>query len=253
MHLWQGETADDVEAIGERLRSTIESIGLGRPAHRIDVTITIEPSDMRQGDTYHYTFRSTAQGLVEEHVYRNLHPMLAKRLDVERLCRFAITRLDSAEDVYLFHGIARSNAKDERLFVAGRSPRPHAAARRSRQNGWLPPAGARLDRRARRDPTIPIPPRRGPATPRQHGHPRRAAALDRASRHLARARAPNGARHSRTRHRGSHRPRDDRRGRRWAPPGGPPRDQPWRSRRGRPPDRPGHRARSSHATSTASR
>ena len=27
MHLWQGETPDDVEAIGERLRSTIESIG----------------------------------------------------------------------------------------------------------------------------------------------------------------------------------------------------------------------------------
>ena len=117
VHLWQGETADDVEAIGERLRSTIESIGLGRPAHRIDVTITIEPSDMRQGNTYHYTFRSTEQGLVEEHVYRNLHPMLAKRLDVERLCRFAITRLDSAEDVYLFLGIARSNAKDERLFA----------------------------------------------------------------------------------------------------------------------------------------
>jgi acetyl-CoA carboxylase carboxyltransferase component len=43
--------------------------------------------------------------------------MLAKRLDIERLCRFEITRLDSAEDVYLFHGVARDNAKDERLFA----------------------------------------------------------------------------------------------------------------------------------------
>ena len=43
--------------------------------------------------------------------------MLAKRLDLERLGRFAITRLDSAEDVYLFHGVAHDNPKDERLFA----------------------------------------------------------------------------------------------------------------------------------------
>ena len=30
---------------------------------------------------------------------------------------FAISRLDSAEDVYLFHGVAHDNPKDERLFA----------------------------------------------------------------------------------------------------------------------------------------
>ena len=160
VHLWQDEIPDDVEAIGEGLRSTIESIGLGRSAHRIDVTITIEPSDMRPGNTYHYTFRSTARDLVEEQVFRNLHPMLAKRLDVERLCRFAITRLDSAEDVYLFHGIAKSNAKDERLFalaeVRDLTPQRDEAGR----TVGFPLLERVLTDVARRDPTIPIPPRR---------------------------------------------------------------------------------------------
>ena len=43
--------------------------------------------------------------------------MLAKRLAIERFGEFALTRLVSAEDVYLFHGVARDNPKDERLFV----------------------------------------------------------------------------------------------------------------------------------------
>jgi acetyl-CoA carboxylase carboxyltransferase component len=46
-----------------------------------------------------------------------MHPMLAKRLNLDRLRHFTITRLDSAEDVYLFHGVARNNPKDERLVA----------------------------------------------------------------------------------------------------------------------------------------
>ena len=49
---------DDVDAVGERLRRTIASTDLGRPAHRVDVTITAEPPDPRPAVTYHYTFRS---------------------------------------------------------------------------------------------------------------------------------------------------------------------------------------------------
>ena len=117
LHLWRDGEPDDVDVVAERLRRTIASTDLGRPAHRIDLTITAEPPDPRPAVTYHYTFRSRDGDLVEDARYRNLHPMLAKRLAIERFGEFALTRLASAEDVYLFHGVARDNPKDERLFV----------------------------------------------------------------------------------------------------------------------------------------
>ena len=43
--------------------------------------------------------------------------MLAKRLDLWRLANFRLERLASAEDVYLFHGVAHDNPKDHRLFA----------------------------------------------------------------------------------------------------------------------------------------
>ncbi len=43
--------------------------------------------------------------------------MLAKRLDLWRLANFPLRRLRSAEDVYVFHGVAHDNPADQRLFA----------------------------------------------------------------------------------------------------------------------------------------
>jgi acetyl-CoA carboxylase carboxyltransferase component len=43
--------------------------------------------------------------------------MMAERLRLWRLGEFELKRLPSAEDVYLYHGVARANPKDERLFA----------------------------------------------------------------------------------------------------------------------------------------
>ena len=43
--------------------------------------------------------------------------MIAERLDLWRLSNFELQRLSSAEDVYLFHAVARQNAKDQRLIA----------------------------------------------------------------------------------------------------------------------------------------
>ena len=48
---------------------------------------------------------------------RGLHPMMGDRLQLWRLREFELERLESAEDVYMFHGVARANARDERLFA----------------------------------------------------------------------------------------------------------------------------------------
>ena len=64
-----------------------------------------------------FTFRRGPTGLVEDEVMRGLHPMMGHRLRLARLREFALDRLGSPEDVYMFHGVARANAKDERLFA----------------------------------------------------------------------------------------------------------------------------------------
>ena len=43
--------------------------------------------------------------------------MIAERLELWRLSNFALRRLASAEDVYLFHAVARPNPQDERLIA----------------------------------------------------------------------------------------------------------------------------------------
>jgi acetyl-CoA carboxylase carboxyltransferase component/pyruvate/2-oxoglutarate dehydrogenase complex dihydrolipoamide acyltransferase (E2) component len=71
------------------------------------------PAGMR-----HFTFRRTAgEGFAEDRIYRGIHPLVALRLELWRLRGFHLERLESPEAVYLFHGVARENPRDERLFA----------------------------------------------------------------------------------------------------------------------------------------
>ena len=66
----------------------------------------------------HFTFRRAAGGaFAEDRIYRGIHPLVALRLELWRLQSFHLDRLESPEGVYLFHGIARENPRDERLFA----------------------------------------------------------------------------------------------------------------------------------------
>src|SRR5204862_4014132 len=68
--------------------------------------------------TQHFAFRQPDGGaFTEEVLYRNLHPMIAKRMELWRLSNFDLERLPSVEDVYLFRGVARDNPGDVRLFA----------------------------------------------------------------------------------------------------------------------------------------
>jgi acetyl-CoA carboxylase carboxyltransferase component/pyruvate/2-oxoglutarate dehydrogenase complex dihydrolipoamide acyltransferase (E2) component len=66
-----------------------------------------------------FTFRRDpeAGAFREERVYRGIHPMLALRLELWRLQNFHLERLPAPEGVYVFHGVARENPRDERLFA----------------------------------------------------------------------------------------------------------------------------------------
>jgi acetyl/propionyl-CoA carboxylase alpha subunit/acetyl-CoA carboxylase carboxyltransferase component len=116
--LWRHGEAADGDAIVAELDKLLAGCDFGHPLWRLDVTVTTVDNGTPQRDrTHHATYRDRDGHLVEDPLYRDLHPMLAKRLDLRRLSNFRLRRLPSAEDVYLFHGVAADNPADHRLFA----------------------------------------------------------------------------------------------------------------------------------------
>jgi acetyl/propionyl-CoA carboxylase alpha subunit/acetyl-CoA carboxylase carboxyltransferase component len=110
----------DREGPGEPLTvDVLRDCDFGSPLHRLDLTVTGTPGPVVEHlATRHATFRQSPDGsFTEDRLYRDLHPMLAKRLEHWRLANFELERLASAEDVYLFHGVAHDNPADHRLFA----------------------------------------------------------------------------------------------------------------------------------------
>ena len=117
--LWRHGTCPTIEELTSMAAGWLAGCDFGRPLHRLDLTVTsTESADTGALRTQHLTFRQPHGGaFVEDELYRNLHPMLGKRLDLWRLSNFDLERLPSPEDVYLFHGRAHDNPKDHRLFA----------------------------------------------------------------------------------------------------------------------------------------
>jgi len=118
LELWRhGETVE-IDAIIAEADKSLASCDFGRLLHRLDLTVTtVEGAAPERFRTHHLTYRQRDGQFVEDPLYRNLHPMLAKRLDLWRLGNFRLRRLRSAEDVYVFHGVAHDNPADQRLFA----------------------------------------------------------------------------------------------------------------------------------------
>src|SRR5206468_539814 len=115
---WREGDTPDIEALAGEVQGLLAGCRFDRPLWRLDVTVTSTAGEVPEHlRTQHLTYRHSETGFVEEPLYRNLHPMLAKRLDLWRLGNFALDRLPSAEDVYLFHGVAHDNPADHRLFA----------------------------------------------------------------------------------------------------------------------------------------
>ena len=114
---WRDGDLAGIDTLAGEVRQLLAGCRFDRPLWRLDVTVTTAGEVPEHLRTQHLTYRQSESGFVEEPLYRNLHPMLAKRLDLWRLGNFALDRLPSAEDVYLFHGVAHDNPADHRLFA----------------------------------------------------------------------------------------------------------------------------------------
>ena len=116
---WRDGERPDIADLAAEVSDLAGRCSFGHRLHRLDVTVSSSagPTEERFR-SQHVTLTQTADGsLVENKLYRNLHPMLAERLEIWRLSNFELERRPSPEDVYLFDGVARSNPKDHRLFA----------------------------------------------------------------------------------------------------------------------------------------
>ncbi len=109
------------DAMAAEIAGLLAQADFGRPLYRLDITVTSESADAEHAEehlrTQHFSFTLSESGFSEDPLYRNLHPMIAERLNLWRLSNFKLERLPSAEDIYLFHAVAHENPKDERLIA----------------------------------------------------------------------------------------------------------------------------------------
>ena len=110
-----GPTGD---ALAQTLAGMLSSAGLPPGVRRVVVSVAAPQAARGMSAVELVTLRpDDAGGWGEDRVLRGLHPLMSHRLHLWRLREFELERLPAPEDVYLFHGRARRNPKDERLFV----------------------------------------------------------------------------------------------------------------------------------------
>jgi acetyl/propionyl-CoA carboxylase alpha subunit/acetyl-CoA carboxylase carboxyltransferase component len=117
LHVWTRAALDNAEAASNDLRGLLDQAAFDRPVRRVVLMVSGPAVVASSGQTEYFTFRPGPSGFREQKLYRGMHPMMAKRLEIWRLRNFHVDRLPSVEDVYLFRGVARDNPKDERLFA----------------------------------------------------------------------------------------------------------------------------------------
>ncbi|MFI1994549.1 carboxyl transferase domain-containing protein [Actinoplanes sp. NPDC020271] len=109
---WHDEPVGDSGEMAVRLDKLVAQAGFDRLPRRLNIAVTSGPR------THRVTYRPGETGLIEDSRFRDLHPMLAARLELWRLGNFRLRRLPTdAEDVYLFDAVAHDNPDDHRLFA----------------------------------------------------------------------------------------------------------------------------------------
>jgi acetyl/propionyl-CoA carboxylase alpha subunit/acetyl-CoA carboxylase carboxyltransferase component len=111
-----GELAAEVAQVLQRCRFGSPSDAGAAPL-RVDLAVADSqaPPPLR---TRNVSFARGADGVWTEQVlYREMHPMLARRLELWRLGEFELERRPAPPDVHLYQGVARQNKDDKRLFA----------------------------------------------------------------------------------------------------------------------------------------
>ncbi|TCM44534.1 carboxyl transferase domain-containing protein [Kribbella sp. VKM Ac-2568] len=113
LYLSWPQTPGTQQEASDRLREIVAALPFMQHVRR--VAVAVAPGGGRE--VWYFTYRPSAEGVVEDGNVRGVHPMVGRRLNLWRLHDFRITRLDAPEDVLLYHCVARDNEADERLVA----------------------------------------------------------------------------------------------------------------------------------------
>jgi acetyl/propionyl-CoA carboxylase alpha subunit/acetyl-CoA carboxylase carboxyltransferase component len=119
LYVWRSGAGEDADATLAAVRDAVNGVRFPRVIRRLCFGVSGPARGRGLGGMQYFTLRPREDGYVEEPFYRGIHPMVAKRLQLWRLANFENERLPSAEDIYVVRAVARTNAKDERLFAVG--------------------------------------------------------------------------------------------------------------------------------------
>ncbi|MDQ6782058.1 MAG: biotin/lipoyl-binding protein [Actinomycetota bacterium] len=100
------------QELGARIDNALAAGALSDGLRRVTVSVPTAAMHLSR-----YTFERDGAGFAENPVLRDLHPMIAERLDLWRLAQFDLRRLQAPEDVYLFEAKAHTNPDDRRLMA----------------------------------------------------------------------------------------------------------------------------------------
>ncbi|MFF2084517.1 carboxyl transferase domain-containing protein [Nocardia sp. NPDC058176] len=112
---WESQP-EDFDAMAAALQEVLGAHPVPNQVHRITATVAGSDNAVMH---HHFTFRPSATGMAEERLIRGLHPYIAQRMQMERLRKFDLTRLQSSDDeeIYLFRCVAKENPSDDRLIA----------------------------------------------------------------------------------------------------------------------------------------
>ncbi|MEJ7892450.1 MAG: biotin carboxylase N-terminal domain-containing protein [Solirubrobacteraceae bacterium] len=113
LYLAYSDPPPETDALADELLAAVAAAGLPPEVGRVTVAV----SGRAGADVHYFTFRSDSGGFQEERVTRELHPMVARRLQLWRLSEFELERMPAVEGVHLFQCTARENPSDERLVA----------------------------------------------------------------------------------------------------------------------------------------
>ena len=115
-YLWRATPPTDRDDFAHELERIVDAT-MPEQVRQVVIALSSPSGGPGMSGVHHVTFRRGPDGYEEDPLYRSLHPMMGKRLELWRLQNFALEVLPSVEDVYAFRGTAHDNPRDVRLFV----------------------------------------------------------------------------------------------------------------------------------------
>src|SRR5574337_997411 len=117
LYLSWAEQPADADTMSQNLRELLGARPQLAGYRRISVTVCAPGDTPPRQFTFQPSTAGTGGGLVEDPVLRDMHPMVAHRLELWRLKNFDTSRLPSPAGTYLLHVVAKDNPADERLVA----------------------------------------------------------------------------------------------------------------------------------------